>query len=305
MIHNHNYLRVYLKKNGYEIDDSEYGEQLYDEKIFEIFNTKSKNKKGVEKYDRYRDILSDPNNLFIKRHKDAGVVNNDLITLHNGIKLYADYYGDFVEILKYNLGVHEPSEERAFQKVLSVLKSNSTMVELGSYWSMYSLWFRKSIDNSKSYCFESIKENLDLGKKNFVLNGMVGEFIHAKIGDYKFNLCNYLKENSINYIDILHSDIQGHEMGMLDNMSSFFEEKKIKYIFISTHSETLHNLCIDFLTEKEYKILCSCDFDNETYHCDGFILSCPKNLNEIKPFYLGNRSESYIFSDQELNEFLK
>ena len=61
----------------------------------------------------------------------------------------------------------------------------------------------------------------------------------------------------------------------------------------------------DFLNEKEYKILCSCDFDNETYHCDGFILSCPKNLNEIKPFYIGNRSESYIFSDQELNEFLK
>jgi len=305
MFHNHDYLRFFLRKTGYKINDTEYGEHLYEEKIFDLFNIGSENRKGVKKYERYVDILSDPNNLFIERHKDAGLLEDNIITLHNGIKLYADYYGDFIDILKYNLGVHEPSEERAFQKVLSVLKPESIMVELGSYWSMYSLWFRKTIKNSRSFCFESVEENLNLGQRNFDLNNIEGEFVQAEIGIEKFNLCNYLKNYSFDFIDILHSDIQGNELEMLDNMSPFFEDQKIKYVFISTHSQILHESCIEFLNKKNYKILCSCDFDNETYHCDGFILSCPENLNEINPFFIGNRSVSYIFSDQELNEFLK
>ena len=93
---------------------------------------------------------------------------------------------------------------------------------------------------------------VNLGQRNFALNNIEGEFVQAEIGIEKFDLCSYLENNSVNFIDILHSDIQGNELEMLDNMSPFFENKKIKYVFISTHSQILHESCIEFLNKKNY-----------------------------------------------------
>ena len=76
--------------------------------------------------------------------------------------------------------------------------------------------------------------------------------------------------------------------------------KKIKYLFISTHSNPLHYGCISFLKENDYKILCSCDFDNESFQYDGFILACPNDLHEIDEFKVGNRSKTELISDEEL-----
>ena len=48
-------------------------------------------------------------------------------------------------MLLENKGVHEPQEEKAFLEVLNYVEKGSTMIELGSYWGFYSLWFNKKI----------------------------------------------------------------------------------------------------------------------------------------------------------------
>ncbi len=40
--------------------------------------------------DRFKEILSDPSNAFIPRVPDAGKVENGIVTMHNGLKVYAN-----------------------------------------------------------------------------------------------------------------------------------------------------------------------------------------------------------------------
>jgi len=295
-----------LKSKNYSTHENTYDENFYTDNIFNLLEDESiNNVKGgfndpSDNFNRFKDIISDPNNLYINRVENAGVIEGKTITLHNGIKVSAEYYGNFIEILKHNLGVHEPSEERAFQKVLSKLKKGSTMIELGSYWSMYSIWFMKTIEDSISYCIEPDARNMRVGIKNFELNGLKPNFIQGKISKNDFNPLNFFVKNNLENIDILHSDIQGYEIEMLEMIQPYLSEKKIKYLFISTHSNPLHYGCISFLKENDYKILCSCDFDNESFQYDGFILACPNDLFEIDEFEVGNRSKTELISDEEL-----
>jgi hypothetical protein len=86
---------------------------------------------------RFREIVSDPINLLIERVPMAGVVQGNVVILHNGnqVPLSGDgsYYGDFSHILVINRGVHEPLEEYVFQEMLKQLDDRPLMLELGAY----------------------------------------------------------------------------------------------------------------------------------------------------------------------------
>jgi hypothetical protein len=266
--------------------------------------------KGHSYLERFRDIMSDPNNLFIERHPDAGKLIDGKITLHNGIVVNNNcYYDSFTDILILNKGVHEPSEERAFDYVIKSLSKQDkkmTMIELGSYWAFYSIWFKKNFVNSDVYCIEPGSYEIGSGKRNFELNGVQGDFTQAFIGDgyNEMNLSDFCKNKGIDYIDILHSDIQSNELIMLNQMRSYFVDRKINYIFVSTHSDGLHYSCIDFLKSVDYRIICSSDFNNETYQWDGFILACPKENLDIKEFRTGDRSKSILIPMDDLKELI-
>jgi hypothetical protein len=89
------------------------------------------NKKGLTFKERFIDIISDPNNIFIKRCPDSGKVENNIVTLHNNIKVYKNcYYGNFSDILILNKGCHEPAEERMFQLILEDISENGIMIEV-------------------------------------------------------------------------------------------------------------------------------------------------------------------------------
>ena len=126
---------------------------------------------------------------YLPKVKNAGDIFTDkagskIQVMHNGIKVLADtYYGEFnTEIVSKLNGHHEPQEEKAFFEVLKYVKPSSTMIELGSYWSYYSLWFRQAVPNSKNYMVEPVSRNFELGKKNFSLNGFSGVFEQAFVG---------------------------------------------------------------------------------------------------------------------------
>jgi hypothetical protein len=267
-----------------------------DPKFSDYFIDKSiNNVKGLSIQDRFVDIVSDPSNLLIPRVMNAGKVENNIITLHNGIKVYNNcYYSEFSNILKINGGCHEPSEERMFIEVLKRIPEGGTMIELGSYWAFYTIWFNKMIKNAKNYCVEPDLVCLKTGMQNCILNNVIADFTHAFVGKGHLNIATFAKSKGIDYIDILHSDIQGYEMEMLDDIGELLDECKIRYLFVSTHSDKLHYDAIDFLKAHNYRIIASADCDTETFCYDGIIVACHSSNMDIPWVSLGNRKHTKL-----------
>jgi len=281
--------RLLLFENSIDIEKLD--RQLADGFI----NKKINNNKGTTFERRFVDILSDPSNLFITRCAKAGKVVGDNIVLHNNILVSKNgYYGQFSDILYLNKGVHEPAEERMFSEALKYIPEGGTMVELGSYWAFYSMWFYKEITNADVYCIEPNKNYINVGINNFKLNSFKGDFTQGAIGNGNTNIDinNFIIEKNIECIDILHSDIQGSELVMLNSISSLLDDKKIRYLFISTHSQNIHFSCLELLQMHNYRIIADADFDNETFCSDGIIVSCHKNNLDIPYTSLGNRQHT-------------
>jgi hypothetical protein len=230
---------------NYNYDINPYN-NLNDYKNNEFFcnffiNKNLNNIKGLTFQERFLDIISDPNNLLINRIENAGKIINDNLVMHNGIyvKPYG-YCGDFSQILQINKGCHEPGEERMFQIILKYINDGATMIELGSYWSFYTIWFNKFIKNAKNYCIEPEQSSLEVGMYNCKLNNVIADFTQGFIDNDNINLLDFIKNKNIDSIDILHSDIQGYEYLMLNQIIELLEKKKIKFLFISTHSNDIH-----------------------------------------------------------------
>ncbi|NET09111.1 MAG: hypothetical protein F6K16_31290 [Symploca sp. SIO2B6] len=226
---------------------------------------------------RFREIVSDPLNLAIRRKPYAGLVDSNYVYLHNGLKVpisgsYA-YYGKCSSILAINRGVHEPLEEFVFQELIKELPNSPIMLELGAYWGHYSMWLKLARSSATVHLVESELQNLSVGKQNFELNGLTGIFTHAFVGKEKFSVDRYIAEKGIEKVDILHSDIQGYEVEMLYDCSQSLNNKCIDYLLISTHSQQLHHSVLRQLDGFGYRVEISSDFDFETTSFDGFIFA--------------------------------
>jgi len=231
---------------------------------------------------RIDDVLAGPDNKDITRVRDAGKIINDCLIMHNGIKVDPMSYYSFpmLQMLVDNKGVHEPQEEKVFQEVLKSLpkKGKKTMLELGAYWSFYSMWMLQEFPETTCYMVEPEKENLFYGKKNFQLNNMNGTFVHAGIGKEPSLYNNIVtvdgicQKKKIEFLDVLHSDIQGYEYEMLQGSEKLLSEGRVGYIFISTHSNELHEQCYELLLNKyKFQLIASANL-NETYSWDGVLV---------------------------------
>ena len=233
----------------------------------------------------------------IPKVQDAGMVlcdsNGQAIQLmHNGIQVIANgYYGRFnTEIVKRLGGHHEPQEERVFHEVLKLVKAGAVMIELGAYWSYYSLWFHQSISGAINYMVEPVAESLEARKKNFVLNGFQGHFIHALVGDIQslesqpptITIDGLAKKEGLTKIEILHADIQGHEYAMLLGAKDLLRSKLVRFIFISTHGFKVHAKCLGFLRKRGYAIIAE-HTPAESYSLDGLIVACvDSNIGKVE-----------------------
>ena len=235
--------------------------------------------------ERFREIVSDPLNLLIDRVPQAGYIDqNGCVILHNGNRVpisgkYA-YYKDFSDILVVNRGVHEPLEEFCFQTLLSRLnESLPSMLELGAYWAHYSMWLKKSFPDAYCVMVEPDRSNLACGKNNFSLNGYDGKFINEAVGSNHWMLDKYAYSNDLQHLDILHADIQGYEVEMLHGANRFLAEHRADYIFISTHSEELHQEVCGLLEGLEYRVEISSPVITHTTSGDGFVFASSPKVN--------------------------
>lgn len=231
---------------------------------------------------RIDDVLRCMDNQDIPRNPLAGKMVKDLLMMHNGIKIDPlSYYSlPMLKMLMVNQGVHEPQEEKIFQEVLKSLSSDRqlTMLELGAYWSFYSMWFQKIHPTADCYMVEPNRMNLFYGQLNCQLNQAKGTFIHSGIGKQvnpKENVTTVntiCKKQNIDFIDLLHTDIQGYELEMLEGCDQMLSKKKVGYLFVSTHSNDLHYACQKLLTDKyAYQTVASADLD-ETFCWDGILV---------------------------------
>ena len=248
---------------------------------------------------RTRVACACPDNAFIPRVPNAGAIEGEYQILHNGLRvLRGSYYGKGPErLFRRNRGVHEPQEERVFQEVLKTLAPGSVMIELGAYWAFYSMWFCKEVPRARAYMVEPVAENLAFGQRNFAANGMTGHFTHALVGQHSGTaqdgtpiICvdDFVAQNGIEHVHLLHSDIQGYEVDMLRGCEKTVAQNRISWFFISTHNEELHAACEAFLRTHHIAIEASIT-TAESYSTDGVLVGRAAHVPAIPPIALSRR----------------
>ena len=240
---------------------------------------------GADQQGRFREIISDPLNFMIRRNPRAGSLDGHHIILHNGLKVPAwgpyAYYEEFSEILIVNRGVHEPLEEFVFQETIKHLPDSPVMLELGAYWAHYSMWLKSVRNNASVHMLEPDQDNLEVGKMNFELNGFTGEFTLGFVTKDQFSVDRYLAEKEIEKLDILHCDIQGDELHMLNDCTVSLKNESIDYLFISTHSQNVHEAIIKWIEPYHYRVDVTSDFEEGTTSHDGFILLSSHSIKAV------------------------
>jgi hypothetical protein len=245
-------------------------------------------------------VKQSSDNLRITVVQDAGKLFFDHQRMHNGLKITLGSYYDYgnTRLLEENKGIHEPQEEFVFQEVLKQMPAGGTMMELGSYWAFYSMWFASQIPDAQCFMVEPDPHKMNFGKLNFKLNRLTGVFDQGFI-DRKTDLKNampvysvdyLIQKHNIGFLNILHSDIQGYEFNMLQGAEESIKQRKIGIIFISTHSNELHWQCRDFLLRHDFDIICSADLD-ETYSWDGVLVGRSKKISGMSSISISLREK--------------
>ena len=238
----------------------------------------------------------------IPKHPQAGKVEIDADgkkwqTMHNGLLVeYGGYYGEWMaSIISALRGHHEPQEELAFSEVLKCLHGAPNMVELGAFWAYYSLWFQAAFPQGRSFMYEPDAAHLAIGQRNFAKNGFTGHFEIAAAGldgsatffDETQNrtsdvttksVATICRERDIDFLDLLHMDVQGAELNALVGAEPLIAEGKLRFVFVSTHHHLIsgdpltHQKCLHWLSAHGAHILCEHTV-NESYSGDGLIVA--------------------------------
>lgn len=223
--------------------------------------------------------------------------NEGIQRMHNGLVVRAGaYHGEWMtEIIKSLKGHHEPQEEKVFAAVLDRLPETATMVELGSFWAYYSMWFHKSVKQPRCILVEPMAEKLEVGQAHFQMNDMNGTFLRGFVGSadnpeamfndwdgarYKlpmFSVDGLIARYGLSRIDVLHADVQGAETDMLRGAVRALRERRIGYLFISTHG-CEHRSCLSQLTDHGYHIIAA-HTPLESYSGDGLIAAHAPDLS--------------------------
>jgi hypothetical protein len=227
---------------------------------------------------RIADVLACPDLNDIPRVPDAGEVRRGVQFMHNGLRVVAGgYYGyPITRMMKLSRGVHEPQEEKAFAAVLPFIPRGGVMLELGAYWGFYSMWFNQRVADARNFLVEPLATNLEVGRENFRLNNMTGTFRQAFIGSTRGpSVCcvdQIVAEEKVDFLHMLHADVQGFEHEMLLGARKTLADRRVGYVFISTHSAELHATCADVLRSHDLKILADAT-PAQSYSFDGLLVA--------------------------------
>jgi hypothetical protein len=204
--------------------------------------------------DRGRLVRESPDWARVPRVKNAGCVRGLSQIMHNGLRVRLGcYYGwGCVPFFWRTCGIHEPQEEIAFAVVLPLMPPGAVMLELGSYWAFYSMWFAQQVPGARNFLVEPDAHCMKMGRDNFSRNGFSGNFTRAFVGRAAapgmdgvplLAVDPFCDEQKLERVHLLHADIQGYELEMLEGAQRMLAENRVDFLFLSTHGERLHAAC--------------------------------------------------------------
>ncbi len=207
-----------------------------------------------------------------------------------GFKVNIDQFGNKVPSNfhdKLEIVIIKEFEKYMLQMIKANPNSTHTMIELGSNQAYYSLMFHSILKKFGSkpvnILVEAIEGHLARGVNHFKMNNFDFQSKLCSIGNLEkvvealkipwpattaegmahFNsnwvtLTDIFEEFNIDNLDVLHCDIDYSEMVLFETAEEIFKQKKIKYIFLSTHGH-LHEPALEFLKSCGYQILLNHD----------------------------------------------
>lgn len=180
--------------------------------------------------------------------------------MHNGVVVVRDgYLGPWQSTVIERLrGHHEPQEELVFDAIVQRLgkkkRGGRAMLELGCWWSFYSLWFKQAFPASTVVGIEPDEPFLATGRKNFELNGFEGTLLHGVVGPNpgeqlsfvaasdgqvhevrQYGLDELLAIADVDKFDVILADIQGAETTFLDTSADLLRAGACRFLVVSTH----------------------------------------------------------------------
>jgi FkbM family methyltransferase len=242
--------------------------------------------------------------------------------MHNGLRVAAGgYYGQWMsEIISRLNGHHEPQEELVFHEILKIVSADAVMLELGGFWSYYSLWFLKGMDRRRAFVIEPDPKHLLVGQDNAQLNGATLHFEQACVGRAseschafttessgvvtlpKISVPDFLLAQQIDHLDVLHCDAQGAEIDVIPSCEDLLRRGKISFLVLSTHAQSItgdpltHQRCLSLVQEFGGKVFAEHDV-HESFSGDGLIAAYfgGNDLALPKPKMSYNRYSSSLF----------
>lgn len=222
----------------------------------------------------------------------------DVQIMFNGIKVRAGgYYGTWMQdLITRCQGHHEPQEEVLFAEVLKHLPAEATMLELGGFWSFYSIWFLTQDTARRSIVVEADPAHLAVGQHNAELNGCAPTFVSGFIGRDaappspfqteesgtvllpRLSVPQLMEEYGIEHLDLLHCDAQGVELAVLESIAGLAGAGRLGWVVVSTHTHHIsgdaltHQRCLAVLQAAGATILAEHDVQ-ESFSGDGLIVA--------------------------------
>jgi FkbM family methyltransferase len=213
----------------------------------------------------------------------AGEVVDGMQIMHNGVLVVAGgYFGEWMqEIIERLHGHHEPQEERVFHEVVERLAGEPSerprvIIELGAFWSYYSLWFLRRLAHSRAILVEPDPVHLEVGRRNVAANGVDERVtvVAAAVGERPEPPAPFLCEGDavtrpvptesletifaagrVDVADVVLFDIQGAELAALRGARRLIEAGRVRFAAVSTHHQSIsgdpltHQRCLQFLRE--------------------------------------------------------
>lgn len=193
--------------------------------------------------------------------------------MHNGLLVEeGGYYGAWMaEVIRALRGHHEPQEEIVFHRILERLAADGgtpAMIEFGSFWMYYGLWFCHAIPTGHVVGLEPDPAWIEVGRRNADLNGYRDRtrFVQAVIGAEpgellafeaesdartyhlpQYDLASLMAATDLTHADLVLADVQGAETILIDRARGDFAAGHVRFLIVSTHH---HSISGDPLTHQ-------------------------------------------------------
>jgi FkbM family methyltransferase len=263
--------------------------------------------------------------------------------MHNGLLIEEGaYYGDFITpIIKRLRGHHEPQEEVVVHAIIERLRAEQNqdvehtpvVIEFGSHWSYYSMWFTSAIASSRAVAMEPDPAYLEIGQRHAALNALSEQisFLHGGVGaepetmmaftaesdglEYQVpshDLRSLMRTAQLSHVDLVLSDIQGYESVLLDRARADFAAGAVRFLVVSTHHSSIsgdpltHQRALSLLTEAGAHVIAEHSV-SESFSGDGLIaVSFDERDRDLRVDISHARARDSLFGELEgeVNHFI-